>query len=519
MTSRRAFLQAMGRAGGYGAVYLSMQAMGLLAAPRAFAGVPELAPNSGKGRSVVILGAGIAGLSAGYELSRAGYAVTILEARDRIGGRVWTIRGGDRVVQEGREDQLCTFDPGLYMNAGAARLPTEHHAIFHYARELNVPLEVMVNVNRSAAVDSGQDIVTQRRAVNDMRGHIAELLTKAIDRGALDGDLGVTDRDMLRTYLGDWGALSGTGQYLGSDRSGFSELPGGYGQAGREMDPLTLEQLMRHGDWNWPALFEETFDQQAPMFQPVGGMDRIAQAIYERISDHVRLSTPVTGIRSSDSGVTVTLQDGAPIVADYCLCTLPANYVARLDHDFSAAKTASLSAALYVPSAKVAWEAPRFWEDAGIYGGLAWTEEASTVVWYPSGNWNSPKGVLMGAYSYGSRPASVAFTHMPLEERFANSRAVIERMHPGKSDLLAKPLSVAWNETEWSGGVGCAWSEEQRKTDYLELCKPEGRVFFAGEHLSYIPFWQEGAILSAFEAIKLVRERTAADGLVHAHHR
>jgi monoamine oxidase len=510
MTSRRAFLQAMGRAGGYSAVYLSMQAMGLLAAPRAFAGVPELAPGSGKGRSVVILGAGIAGLSAGYELRRAGYAVTILEARDRIGGRVWSIRGGDRVVQQGRADQLCSFDQGLYMNAGAARLPTEHHAVFHYARELNVPLEVMVNVNRSAAVDAGKDIVTERQAINDMRGHIAELLGKAIDRGALDGELAGTDKEMLRAYLGDWGALSDKGTYLGSDRAGFSELPGGYGNPGRELDPLTLEQLMQHGYWNWPSVFEETFDQQAPMFQPVGGMDRIAHAIYEQVRDTVRLGTPVTGVRTTERGVTVTLAKGAPVTADYCLCTMPANYVARLDHDFSAAKTASLAAANYVPSAKVAWEAPRFWEEQGIYGGLAWTEEPNTVVWYPSGNWNSAKGILMGAYSYGGRPASVAFTHMTPEERFAVSKATIERMHPGKSDLLAKPLTVAWNETEWSGGVGCAWTDEQRQTDYLELCKPEGRVFFAGEHLSYVPFWQEGAILSSYEALKLLRERVAA---------
>jgi monoamine oxidase len=507
----------MGKAGGYSAVFLSMQALGLLSIPRAFAGVPELPAGSGKGKSVVILGAGIAGLTAGYELMKAGYAITIIEARNRIGGRVWSIRGGDRIVQDGRADQLCQFDSGMYMNAGAARLPTEHHGIFHYARELNVPLEVMVNVNRSAAVDAGREIVSQRRAVNDTRGHIAELLAKSIDSGALDGDLGQTDKEMLRAYLNDWGALSNSGRYEGSDRSGFSRLPGGYGDAGEELDPLTLEQLMTHGSWGQPALFEETFDQQAPMFQPVGGMDRIAHAVYEQVKQHVRLNSPVSGVRSSDGGVTVTMENGAdngaPITADYCLCTLPANYVAKLDHDFSAAKAASLGKAFYPPSAKVAFEAPRFWQREGIYGGLAWTDEPNTMVWYPSGGWESEKGILMGAYSYGGRPSSQAFTHMAPDERFEISRQVIERMHPGKSAQLGKPVTVAWNETRYSGGVGCLWSAEQRKTDYLELCKPEGRVFFAGEHLSYVPFWQEGAILSAYEAIKLLRERTAGDRL------
>lgn len=511
MTSRRAFLQAMGKAGGYSAVYLSMQALGMLSIPRAFAGVPALPAGSGKGKSVVILGAGIAGLTAGYELLKAGYSITILEARNRIGGRVWTVRGGDRIIQEGREDQVCQFDTGLYMNAGAARLPTEHHGIFHYARELNVPLEVMVNVNRSAAVDSNKEIISQRQAVNDTRGYIGELLTKSIDRGALDGELTATDKERLRAYLTDWGALSKSGTYEGSDRSGYRQSPGGYGNPGEKLSPLSLEQLMAHGSWGEPALFEEIFDQQAPMFQPVGGMDRIAYAIYAKVKTHVRLNKTVSGVASSDHGVTITLDKAAPITADYCLCTLPANYVAKLKHDFSAAKTASLANAYYAPSAKVAWESPRFWEQEGVFGGLSWTDEPNTLVWYPSGGWGSSKGILMGAYSFGQRPNSKAFTHMPHAERFAISRDVIERIHPGKSKLLGKPVTVAWNETPFSGGVGCAWTEDQRKTDYLELCKPEGRVFFAGEHLSYVPFWQEGAILSGYEAIKLLRERAASD--------
>ncbi|MCT2559283.1 flavin monoamine oxidase family protein [Tsuneonella sp. YG55] len=490
-----------------------MRALGLLSATPAFAAVPELPPGSGTGKSVVILGAGIAGLTAGHELLKAGYGVTILEARDRIGGRVWSIRGGTRVEQEGRADQLCTFDQGLYMNAGAARLPTEHRGIFHYAREFKVPLEVMVNVNRSAAVDAGREIVPQRRAVNDMRGHIAELLAKSIDRGALDAELTATDKERLRSYLTDWGALRGDGSYRGSDRSGFARVPGGYADAGQELDPLTLEELMDHGTWGVPALFEETFDQQAPMFQPVGGMDRIAYAIYESLSDHVRLNTPVTGVRNASDGVTVMLESGAPVTADYCLCTLPGNYVARLDTDFSTTKKAALGNLFYAPSAKVAWQAPRFWEEQGIYGGLAWTEEPNTLVWYPSGDWNSPTGILMGAYSYDDRPAAVAFTHMTHAERFAISRDVIERIHPGKGALLARPLTVAWNETRFSGGVGCVWTDEQRQTAYPELCRPEGRTFFAGEHLSYVPFWQEGAILSGFEALKLLRARTAADRL------
>lgn len=69
------------------------------------------------------------------------------------------------------------------------------------------------------------------------------------------------------------------------------------------------------------------------------------------------------------------------------------------------------------------------------------------MVWYPSGRWESEKGILMGAYSYGGRPSSQAFTHMAADERFEISRHVIERLHPGKSALLGKSVTVACNET------------------------------------------------------------------------
>src|SRR5439155_20375843 len=130
--TRRRLLEQIGAVGGAGAAYLAMEAMGLAVPTPAQAENFTLPPASGTGRSVVILGAGIAGLVSAYELKRAGYHVTVLEARDRIGGRSWTVRGGDRIVQTGRPDQHASFDPGLYFNAGPARIPSTHRAILGY---------------------------------------------------------------------------------------------------------------------------------------------------------------------------------------------------------------------------------------------------------------------------------------------------------------------------------------------------------------------------------------------------
>jgi len=298
--TRRAFLERLGAVGGYSAAYLGMEAMGLLNAPPANAEPFELPRGSGRGRKVVILGAGIAGLVSAYELRRAGWDVTVLEARNRIGGRVWSVRGGDRVVQTGRPDQICTFSPGLYLNAGAARLPSQHHTILGYARRLNVPLEVMVNSNRSAKWDFGGRVHSDRQMINDTRGRIAELLAKAIDRGALDRELQGGDKTAMRQFLGFYGELAENGDYRPQGRGGYTVEPGAGNQLGEALPPMTLAEIMTSPAMALPLVFEEFFDQQTPMMQPVGGMDRIAYALYEQVRPAVRLNSPITCISTTN---------------------------------------------------------------------------------------------------------------------------------------------------------------------------------------------------------------------------
>lgn len=510
--TRRALLERLGAAGGFSAVYLGMEAMGLLNAPPAAAEPFELPPAPGRRKSVVILGAGIAGLVAAYELRRAGWNVTVLEARDRIGGRVWTVRGGDRIEQMGRPDQLCRFSDGLYLNAGAARIPTAHHLILGYAKRFGVPLEVMVNSNRASRWDFGGRILTNRQALNDTRGRIAELLAKAINKGALDEALSPGDKTAMRQFLGAFGGLSRPdGEYRGDGRSGYSTLPGAYGEGGTVVPPMKLEDLLKQRAMILPLLFEEIFDQQAPMFQPVGGMDRIARALYEEVKPAVRLRTPVTAIRRV--GDRVRIEHGAGRTdADYCICTLPVNLLARIPNDFSAAKQAAMKDIAYVPAVKVAFESRRFWEGEGIYGGVGWTDALSENVLYPSGGWHGDKGVLVAAYVAGwtgqNHPAE--FTALSHEERFRVCREVIGRMHPGKAGELARPVTVAWGLTPFSEGVGPGdplWFENPRSARYAELYRPEGPIFFAGEHLSYVQFWQEGAALSSHAAMRALQAR------------
>ena len=470
---------------------------------------------------MVILGAGIAGLVSAYELQQAGYRVTVLEARDRIGGRSWTIRGGDRIVQTGRPDQLATFDPGLYFNAGPARIPSTHRLILGYARRFGVQLEPFINVNRNAGWDFGGKVQPERRMVEDMRGHLAELLAKAIDRKALDGIVSNDELAAVRQFLAPYAGVGADGVYRPSGRSGFSVEGGGYDQAPVPLSALAVKELAPSPAVTLPYLFEHIWDMQATMLQPVGGMDRIAHAIYDQVRPAVRLGTPISAIRRNGHRVRIE-HGGHATEADYCVCTIPLPVLARIPSDFSAAKKAAMAAAPpYLHSVKLAFQAPRFWEtDDNIFGGLAWTDRLNENVMYPSGGIGSAKGVIVGAYCAGwthdDTPDS--FAALSHEERFRISRESIEALHPGRSRLLGKGATVAWGLTPYSEGVGPLWGDPDfggntgRGDVYKELLRPEGPILFAGEHLSYQQTWQEGAAASAHEALKLLHSMAAATG-------
>lgn len=516
--TRRAMLSQLGAIGGASAVYLGMEALGLAWSTPAAAENFELPAESGTGKSVVILGAGIAGLVSAYELGRAGYKVTVLEARDRIGGRVWTVRGGDRIQQMGRPDQIAGFGDGLYFNAGAARIPASHRVILGYARRFGVPMETFVNVNRGAGWDFGGKVHQERRMVNDMRGHIAELLAKAIDQHALDQAISKDELTAIRQFLAPYAGIGQDGRYAPSGPSGFEVEPGGYGHAPKPLGRLTQKELLPSRAIALPYFFEHIADMQATMLQPVGGMDRIADAIYAQVKPMVRLGSPVSAIRRTGDRVRIEHGPGREATeADYAVVTLPANLLERVPNDFAPAKKSALKGISYLPSVKVAFEAPRFWEtDHDLYGGLAWTDRLNENVIYPSDGFGSPRGVLVAAYVAGwtNTDNPQKFADLTDDERFRISRESIEALHPGKSKLLSKGVTVGWGKVPWSEGVGAIWPDfagggGARTGQYAELVKPEGPIVFAGEHLSYAGLWQEGSALSAHEAVKLLQSMSA----------
>ena len=160
---------------------------------------------------------------------------------------------------------------------------------------------------------------------------------------------------------------------------------------------------------------------------------------------------------------------------------------------------------------KIAWQSRRFWEnDEQIYGGISFVKGPTTLVWYPSDRFFSAKGILLGAYA--NREDADELAKRPLREQIEASRAAIEALHPGRGRELEKPLAVAWASVPYSLGIAA----RHRSYDdgaYALLNQPDGPFHFAGEHLSQIGAWQEGAVLSAHRAITMIdRHRRAQRG-------
>jgi len=152
--TRRALLNAMARLGGAGAVYETLAIWDFLKPPPAVAAGLEIPRESGSGKTVVILGAGVAGLCAAYELDQAGYDCVILEADHRLGGRSLTVRRGDVFREIDGPAQQCAFDEGLYLNVGPGRIPHHHVHVIDYCRRFGVSLQPFIFASRANLVQA-----------------------------------------------------------------------------------------------------------------------------------------------------------------------------------------------------------------------------------------------------------------------------------------------------------------------------------------------------------------------------
>jgi len=517
--TRRQLLTMIGQVAGGSLMYQAMHSLGH-AAPSSYTGPIQLS-KAKPGATVVVLGAGLAGMVAAVELRNAGYQVHVLEYQARAGGRCWTLRGGDQFSELDGSVQTVGFAPGNYFNPGPWRVPYHHHAMLDYYKRYGIKLEAFNQVNYNAFVHNSKAFQGKpqrfRHVQADVRGHVSELLSKATNQGALDTVLSQEDREKLLAGLRTWGVLDQEYRYVSSGAMRGYDVPpgGGLMPRARASKPVDLHDLLQSDLWG-QIRSGDVYNFQTALFQPEGGMDMLAQAMARDLGAAIELNAKVTKIAQDDQGVTVhylraghTMQK---IHADWCVCTIPASILTQLDIQVGDAMRTGLASMPYRGSVKVALEFKRrFWEeDDRIYGGISYTDLPIQLISYPSTGYMQPgPAVLLGAYLF-ENPNTYRFSALAPNERLRLALEYGSQLHPQYKQEFLNGVAVSWHRVPWVQGCSVGWTDALRAQHYENVAQIDGRIVLAGEHISYIPAWQEGAVLSALDAIARLHEKAVA---------
>lgn len=480
--------------------------------------MPNL-PESSTSEKIIILGAGIAGLCAAYELKKRGIRSTVYEAQNRIGGRALTLRHGD-CVEEIDSTQSVRYEksPHHYTNMGPARIPHTHERVLNYCKELKIELEVFLNENRNAYFYKPEinknSPLRLKQIQADQRGYLAETLFKLIkdkSEDATENEVRVGD---LKKMLEDFGDLNAEGLYKGSGRAGFDSFGWTDHQSTSPKKPLSFSEIIKFVKSNQTLSYFQYNSMGTPLFQPVGGFDQIPNGFYKRVKEQVQLNHILIGIVKNGEKIKLTFKVNSGthqesiehVYADKVLCTLPlstfqniafSGFNQTLKEDIEVLKLD------YFPAAKMGMGfSERFWEKRNkIYGGISFSEEPISVVMYPSQGLFKSSGTLVSAYFNEIDEEGNHFSDLNIPEREKLVLSQLQHLHPDSQKYLQSSVSVAWKNMPFAKGAWLKWSDSnynERLNRFLDL---SGNLQFSGEHICRNTGWAEGAIASTHHAL------------------
>lgn len=580
------------------------------------------------GKSILIIGAGVSGLTAAYELASSTSArVTVLEAQNRTGGRCLSLRTGDTVTEDVSSDlestpsdvtQVVRFEKPVgdaepFLNAGPGRIPSTHVLVLDYLRRFNVPMEVYVMHSDSNLVhlkesplDDNEAIVA-RQLIYNMRGWMGEmvhqnaktLLEDFYQRHGL-GCVTANDIDSLQSFAESFGDLTVEtedqkgGLYMasapvpgqetqddGSDRHGYTVLPGV--QPGKVSPTIMLNKLLDSRYWEKVNLYQQNdILWQPTLMHPTFGMDQVEKAFAaEAVAKGatILLNSPVRtiGYDREKGKYIVSVEGGKTHEADYVMCNIPMPFLQLILADdlynpscgsgfneefklglravFETMNSNDQNERFLAPTTKVGWQADRdLWQRGvskdnsiikptlalpsngsisnsskrgpnsvkpmrdtqvgvvPIFGGISWTDNIITQIWYPSVAYHDEKGVLTGTYNFGNN--AIEMGKMPIEQRLAVAR----KGAVGFGELFAKGLdrgvAIAWQNMPYIKGGWAQWHTVRDSVRFFnELQQGTGvdgeedpSFFVIGDQMSSLPGWQEGAVAAALNAISRMSE-------------
>jgi len=447
------------------------------------------APRAAAPRKVLVLGAGLAGLAAAYELRSAGHDVTLIEARDRAGGRVYTLR--------------APFSDGLHAEAGALFVPQNHDLTLRYARRFGLSLEpamplfesrlYFVRGKRVVPAGSGAEWPFELSAEEKQLGRAGLWQRYLGDARELVGDvsapgwpnapaLAKLDQMNGAEFLRSRGASPGALALL---RVGFLDL------MGDGIESYSALQMLQR-----VALAESA----AKLYTIRGGSDRLTQGFSTALASNIRYRSRVVRIESD--GVVVE-QDGARqrLKADRIVCTLPFSVLRGIEVSppFSREKTRAIAELGYTPVVRVLMQfKEKFWNADNLHV-LTTTDLPVAWLFDHTVNQPGPRGILE-AQSAGAAARRMAA--MPEAERIEFALSQVEQVYPGARQHYERAHSHSWETDPWARGAFPYFRPGQMVALTPHLARPEGAVHFAGDHTSRWSGWMQGALESGLRVAR-----------------
>ena len=423
----------------------------------------------------IVVGAGLAGLTAAFELERRGWSVTVLEARDRLGGRVLTVRR--------------PFAGGQYAEAGGEFIDVNQTRIQAYARRFGLPLEdvrrgfagledLVYRHGRRFTTDAFTDAAARRGL--DRYGEAAFELGRGIDPADPTASPRAKRLD-LRSAADLLDRIRARGRARFLLEAMFRD---DYGVEPERLSLLYVAQA--------EALYRSVPGGQIERFRIRGGNDRLVRAFARRLARPPLHGTPVSAITATESGVVVTAGE-KNLEAEYCVVAVP--LPALRDVGFTPALPEPLAEAVerlqYARVLKCLLQYRRREWRKRSYSGTATTDLESGTFYEATDQQPGRRGILTG-YAAGGR--SVRLETAPDRARLRTAARGADRVLGAGAPTAGE--SAAWAQEPFSGGAWCCFAPGQVTAYWRALRTPAGRVHFAGEQASRFVGYMEGAIRS-----------------------
>ncbi len=438
------------------------------------------------GQKILVLGAGMSGLAAALKLRDSGCEVTVLEARPRPGGRVYTLRE--------------PFADGLYAETGAGRIPSTHALTLAYVRRYKLELDPFYP-------DSGGEVYLWRgrRAVAPF-GSAPRLSELDIHLTAEESALGLDGlskryfeplRESIRALPADGWPFAGVAQLDRYKRLRFGEY---LRQQGASSDAIAYLAQGFEAD-SVLDVAHDALSHAVPRLSKIrGGNDNLPRAMAGELGPHIRYGARVVRIEHGEGGVRVSYEAGGLrhiATADRMVCTIPFTVLRDIgvDPPWTPGKARAVKDLYLGPVARVFVQThSRFWERQGLNGFA--TVDQALEFWSPTHNQPGTRGILM---SYIYEDLAREYAALSPAVQIDRSLALFDQVHPGTREAFESAATWSWADEPYSRGAYLVARPGQFEL-LGDAAAPEGRIHFAGEHTSPWPGWIQGALHSGLRA-------------------